>query len=150
MKPSYVIAIVLSIFLVGCGGANKDATPFEQQAQPSQAQNFPAHSARNSLDWNGVYTGQLPCADCTGIDTSLTLHSDQTYTLEESYLGQDEAVFSSSGRFEWNRDGNVIILDNSVGAINHYFVAENQLWKLDIHGQKVQGPLADKYRLIKQ
>ena len=31
------------------------------------------HTTMNSLDWDGTYTGILPCADCKGIETNITL-----------------------------------------------------------------------------
>ena len=32
-----------------------------------------AHNSRNALDWAGTYEGVLPCADCPGIQTRLSL-----------------------------------------------------------------------------
>ena len=37
-----------------------------------------AHNSQNSLDWAGVYQGILPCADCEGFDTVITLNWDET------------------------------------------------------------------------
>ena len=44
------------------------------------------HNAQNSLDWAGTYEGTLPCADCPGIKTTITLKDDNTYTISEEYL----------------------------------------------------------------
>ena len=56
------------------------------------------HNAQNSLDWSGIYTGVLPCADCEGIETTIILKSDNTYLKTEKYLGENE-VFESEGNF---------------------------------------------------
>ncbi|HSW96966.1 MAG TPA: copper resistance protein NlpE [Candidatus Saccharimonadales bacterium] len=53
-----------------------------------------------------TYTGVFPCADCSGLDTTLTLtmstHEARqgTYTLEEVYKGKDLKPFTTSGT--WN------------------------------------------------
>lgn len=53
-----------------------------------------------------TYTGTFPCADCSGLDTTLTLSKDTsnatygTYTLEEIYEGKDLKPYTVSGI--WN------------------------------------------------
>ena len=107
------------------------------------------HNAINSLDWNGTYQGTLPCADCSGIDISITLNQDGTYMLEQSYQGKEDGQLKSEGQFSWNESGNTVTL-SSEDAPNQYFVGENMLMKLDMNGEKVPGELASNYNLIKQ
>ncbi|CAM2979992.1 copper resistance protein NlpE [Vibrio mytili] len=108
-----------------------------------------AHNASNSLDWNGTYKGTLPCADCSGIDITLTLNQDGTYVLEQSYQEKDNGQTKSEGSFTWGENGSVITLNNET-APNQYFVGENVLMKLDINGEKVSGEMAPLYNLSKQ
>lgn len=109
----------------------------------------PAHNSKISLDWDGLYQGVLPCADCESIETSLTLHSNSTYKLVNRYLGKEELDYSFSyGSFSWDRTGSIITLINE-DKPNQYFVGENHLIKLDINGQRISGALADHYRLEK-
>jgi uncharacterized lipoprotein NlpE involved in copper resistance len=107
------------------------------------------HNANNSLDWNGTYQGTLPCADCSGIDISITLNQDGTYVLEQSYQGKEDGQLKSEGQFSWDESGNTVTLTNE-DAPNQYFVGENMLMKLDMNGEKVPGELASNYNLIKQ
>ncbi|HEX5154837.1 MAG TPA: copper resistance protein NlpE N-terminal domain-containing protein [Parafilimonas sp.] len=109
------------------------------------------HTSRNSLDWQGVYTGILPCADCSGIETRLELNTSLDYTLKTKYTGKAGDVFQSSGKFNWNKEGNTIILNDSQspGKADMYFVGENALTKLDMNGNKITGNLADNYVLHK-
>ena|SRR5690554_8196743 len=59
------------------------------------------HTAQNSLDWQGTYSGVLPCADCSGMETQLTLNEDHTYVLTDTYLGEtDSEVNKLTGKFE--------------------------------------------------
>ena len=45
----------------------------------------------------GTYEGTLPCADCSGIRTTLKINSDTTYELRSEYLGRKDGVFEESG-----------------------------------------------------
>ncbi|WP_111497061.1 copper resistance protein NlpE [Marinobacter bohaiensis] len=48
----------------------------------------------------GVWQGVLPCADCPGIDTRLTLYRQpDTYRLEETYQERDAAPVVHEGRW---------------------------------------------------
>ena len=65
----------------------------------------PAHTSQNALDWEGVYQGTIPCADCEGIQTEIKLFGDKTYLKSAKYLGKDESIFTSKGSFTWSEDG---------------------------------------------
>jgi len=110
-----------------------------------------AHNSRNSLDWQGVYTGVIPAADTSGIDVRITLNPDQTYELRYEYLDRANSVFTGKGKFEWDKAGNVIILDTLDGKSfpPYYGVGENILIQLDMKGKKITGNLANNYVLKK-
>lgn len=56
----------------------------------------------------GVFEGVLPCADCEGIRTELTLYQDvanadnNSYILKETYLGVNtgDTIFTSKGKWD--------------------------------------------------
>jgi heat shock protein HslJ len=75
-----------------------------------------AHSSRNALDWSGDYEGTLPCADCPGIQTRLTLRKDETFELSSLAQQRDKAPRVASGRFTWQASGNAITLDAQGGG----------------------------------
>jgi uncharacterized lipoprotein NlpE involved in copper resistance len=137
-----VVAALVVLFVLLCGcAAMKGFTC----AQP---QPFPDNSAV-SLDWQGTYRGTVPCADCEGIETSITLNHDLTYTVKTKYLGKDEKVFEQRGTFAWNEAGSAIVLDDASGDPNRYLVGENALFQLDGEGNRITGDLAEKYVLRK-
>lgn len=105
------------------------------------------HNAQNSLDFEGIYKGSLPCADCEALETTIILNKD-SYTKELVYKGKSAKVFKEEGKFTWNKAGNTIILSNSE-TLNQYFVGENVLIHLDINGKKIEGDLAPLYILKK-
>jgi uncharacterized lipoprotein NlpE involved in copper resistance len=41
--------------------------------------------------------GTLPCADCEGIRTTITLREDETFDRERLYLGKSDTAKSDSG-----------------------------------------------------
>jgi uncharacterized lipoprotein NlpE involved in copper resistance len=109
-----------------------------------------ASNSRNSLDWAGSYQGVLPCASCEGIETTLTLHANNTYQLESVYLGKDvDNRFQQSGIFSWDTKGSIITLDNIAGEARSFRVEEQGVRQLDLSGQMVTGSLAELYRLNK-
>lgn len=107
---------------------------------------YPAHNSMNSLDWQGVYAGTLPCADCAGIHTMLKLNRDLTYELETQYMGKSEQAQKTTGKFHWKKDGSKITLEGKEQA---YFVGENYIKQLDPQGNIITGAFADRYILSK-
>lgn len=109
------------------------------------------HNSRISLDWAGVYTGTLPCADCEGIQTMLQLKSDQTYVRETIYNGKSPEIFRTEGDFQWNADGNSIQLqtEQPENEASFYKVGENSIIQLDLKGNRITGDLAYNYVLTK-
>lgn len=106
------------------------ATVVSAAAQQSGAGNPPTqspdiHNSRISLDWAGTYQGVLPCADCPGTMTRLTLNQDGTYQLVTEARGASTEK-SVSGVFTWQPSGNAITLDKS-GGRQQFAVGEGRL-----------------------
>ena len=106
------------------------------------------HNSQNSLDWAGIYQGQLPCADCSGINTVITLNMDGTYTRQYKYEGRDDSTYKDSGSFSWGKAGSVVRLETQTGQ-QLYKVIENGLIQLDQAGKPVTGSAAGAYTLTK-
>ncbi len=106
-------------------------------------------NSQTSLDWDGTYSGITPCADCEGIETSVTLNKDMTYQLSNTYKGKSADAVIKTGSFTFNKDGNTITLGNITDGPSQYAVGENQLTQLDMEGNKIIGNLADNYVLKK-
>ena len=90
----------------------------------------PAHNSRNALDWAGTYEGVLPCADCPGIRTRLTLRQDGTYELSRLYIDRDREPRLASGRFAWQPGDNAIALEAQHGGAR-FAVGEGRLALLE-------------------
>ena len=107
------------------------------------------HNSRNSLDWVGIYSGIIPCADCDGINVQITLNSDETFKMSYQYIDKGGDVFHDAGIFRWNANGDTIILDGKC-VPRYYKVEENILIQLDLEGKIISGDLANYYILKKQ
>jgi heat shock protein HslJ/uncharacterized lipoprotein NlpE involved in copper resistance len=139
MRTTAFVVIVLFLFTSGAQTA---------QANPAATVAIPDSSA-TSLDWEGTYRGVVPCADCEGIETTITLANDGSYRLEARYLGKSDGAFEEQGFFTWKPEGNVIALEGLTNRPVLYLVGEHHLLQLDLAGKRITGPLADHYRLAK-
>jgi heat shock protein HslJ len=107
------------------------------------------HNSRNALDWAGVYQGVLPCADCPGIETRVSLQQDGGFERTTRYLDRGEQVFTARGRFEWDAQGRRVLTRADDGETQWYQVGEGRLFHLDREGRRIGGELADRYVLEK-
>jgi heat shock protein HslJ len=107
------------------------------------------HTSQSSLDWSGVYKGVIPCADCEGIQTTISLASNHSYTRTMVYLGKQGLPFSDTGNFTWDESGTMIEIKEESGQTQKYKVGENKLFHLDQSGAPITGALAEKYVLTK-
>lgn len=102
-----------------------------------------------------TYTGTLPCADCSGIETTLSLTQENDYTSEgtfeksETYLGRSEEPIKSTGNWTTERgntsdpDATIIVLNpQDPNTVERYLqVNATTLEKLDQQGNEIQSDL---------
>ncbi|MCX2680224.1 copper resistance protein NlpE N-terminal domain-containing protein [Galbibacter sp. EGI 63066] len=143
-----VCCLSLTFTLLGCKQKAKKETP--EITDSEQVIIDSEHSSASSLDWAGTYSGVLPCADCEGIETSISINNDMTFTSKNVYLGKDDSPFETKGTFTWNDAGTTITLNTDHEGPNQYLVGENKLIKLDSDGNKITGDLASMYVLKKE
>jgi uncharacterized lipoprotein NlpE involved in copper resistance len=139
VKILYIILITIALSIFSCNCSEKK--------NPSLPETV--HNSRISVDWEGVYSGTLPCADCEGIFTVIALNNDETYEMTLNYLGADFEV-TYEGSFSWNDSGSIITLDKEGEGMKMFKVGENMIIMLDIFGEEITGELADHYILIKE
>ncbi len=130
------IACALVVLLAAC-------MPRQSQAVAGAAKPADVHTSQNSLDWAGTYEGILPCADCPGVETRLTLHRDGSYELATRALGRDEAAQTVLGQFAWNAAGSGVTLDAKGGG-QQVSVGEGRLVLLDRDGPPAATPSAKR------
>ncbi|MCH8535443.1 MAG: copper resistance protein NlpE [Flavobacteriaceae bacterium] len=153
VKYSFSIFLVLFIVATSCKEVAQETqnSVTKKEALEDSTATYSATS-QNSLDWDGTYFGQLPCANCASIETTLKLHSDLSYQLITKHVKNENSTLDSiHGNFKWI-DGKVVQLEGITNGhqASMYKVEENRLRQLDLEGNLIEGDLAEKYILIKQ
>jgi uncharacterized lipoprotein NlpE involved in copper resistance len=156
-KNVLLIAATAGLLLMSCSqkkelqpGSGVEETTAEAKTDSISVEPITndGHNSQNSLDWAGTYEGTLPCADCPGIKTTITLKDDNTYTMTEEYVDKKTKA-EDKGKFEWDKSGGKISLVSKDGK-RQYIVGENQLIHLDMDGKEITGPNKDLYILKKK
>ena len=144
MKKNTCIVLLIFFSVISCQKQTKTSEVVTNDTI------IKSDNSQNSLDYFGIYKGILPCADCKGIETTLELKENKTYSLKTSYQGKSTKVFEQKGTFKWNDNGNTIELNDIDNAPNSYFVGENTLTQLDRSDNIIEGNLASAYVLKKK
>ena len=144
MKIICYALIIVAVELISCK-SSKSVYKATTESTPIVANN-----SRNMLVWTGTYRGVLPCADCEGIQKTLSLDSNLQYILSIKYLGRDDSARVYTGSFRWNWEGNTITLNEEQDEPVSYFVVESALAQLDMNGKKMIGNMAPNYILSKE
>lgn len=148
MKKNIFLIGLLSLLIISCQQQTKSNSSSKVDSIKNAVAN--SHNAKNSLDYVGTYKGILPCADCDGLETEITINENATFCVKTKYQGKGDKVFEQKGTFVWNKAGNIIVFSDIKNAPNHYFVGENTLTQLDVSGKNIAGSLATAYVLSKQ
>lgn len=155
MKRRNLLAVALlttAVAFVGCKDNKKDNETQTQSEVVTEEGNQEAqevvdmHTSENSLDWAGTYQGVIPCADCPGIETTIVLNEDGTFTKVTVYQDKKDGKFEDKGTFTWDKTGSIVTLKVGDDA-TQYQVREGSLLMLDTEGKEITGELADKYYL---
>jgi copper homeostasis protein (lipoprotein) len=134
-----LISILIATTLYSCNNKKTESTEIPD-----------SHTAPTSLDWQGSYSGNLPCADCNYIETDLTLKDDLNYTLINQYIGKTPSISDTlEGKFTW--EGNIVKLEGIKENVRPlvFKVEENQVRQLDMEGKEITGDLASQYEMKK-
>ncbi|OAM26765.1 MULTISPECIES: copper resistance protein NlpE [Eikenella] len=156
MKPT--AALPLLLLLAACAPQENAAPAASAASEPAAAaaslpeaaiaSGASAAATESGHAWAGRYHGVLPCASCEGIDTTLVLKEDGSYTLSETYQQRHPLTEEASGRFTWRSEGQILQLDQA-GSERLYQIGHGQIWALDMDGKQIEGELAGLY-ILKQ
>jgi uncharacterized lipoprotein NlpE involved in copper resistance len=113
-----IYSSIILLALAACGG---------QKAEPNAAATATGQPSTGNAyaDVAGVYQDTLPCADCLGTITELTLHPDSTFLLRERMLnaeGRPAKSMNTRGVFSFVDGSSKIKLTSSeAGAVARTF-----------------------------
>lgn len=154
-----LLYILVLFCILSCKDDKESSETFENTAKSESEvasekipDNKDGHTSENSLDWDGTYSGVLPCEDCDGIDARLILRKDHTYQLVVRYLGipeKESQDFISEGEFSWENDGANIILEGEKVDFQKFKVGERFLMPLDKIGNVLKAVPGNNFKLLK-
>ncbi|WP_159331094.1 copper resistance protein NlpE [Tenacibaculum maritimum] len=103
------------------------------------------HSTEYALDYEGLYKGTFPCADCSGIQVSLLLTKNNTFRYETTYLGKGHYI--EKGNYSVKEK--ILTLKESNRSI-YFLIGKNRLSFLGEDLKAATGQFASYYELKKQ
>lgn len=143
MNIKFLLIGALVVALAGCKGSASKNTAKEKAVET------PTEVATKANDFCGTYEGTLPCADCEGIKTILTVNADSTYYLKSEYLGVKDGVRETNGVYHLINGDLLELIRPSSGEKTYYKILENSVMLSDEKGTINQGELAEFYILKK-
>jgi copper homeostasis protein (lipoprotein) len=98
---------------------------------------------------SAIFTGDLPCADCTSIRYQLELFPDETFFLRRTYVGRPRSAASDEiGTWVLSRDGRTLTLTRGTDAPLRIAIgAPNTLHVLGASAEGGSGTRGDALRL---
>lgn len=142
MNRKLLLAVMASTLVIAACKPQAPAEPAAPvAAEPAPAaEAAPASATEVPFDvkgFAGTFSGALPCADCPGIDTTVTLKPDGTYTLRE--VRQDKpGSLDSDGTWTAEENGKRVRLDpNSKSEQDRVFAvtSSDEIESLDAEGK---------------
>jgi copper homeostasis protein (lipoprotein) len=98
-------------------------------------------------DMTGIYSGLLPCADCPGIETTLTINPDNTYKIAQVYTEKDSVPFISSGLIKKGEKENIWVFKS---RYNETFYQFEDSVLIMLNQKEIDGLLEQHYILKKK
>ena len=149
MKKMILPVLLTGLFAVSCSKKEeaKAETPQAVEADSAQAQPEEAAKAEAPKKHVGEFSGKLPCADCPGIETKLTLNEDGSFLLDETYLEKKDGQFNAKGSYEVSEDGAFVTLKEEGNDKPRVFLIEEDAVYLV---EKVGDAKKPEYKLAKK
>lgn len=141
MKKSTFLAVAIAVSLFGACKNNKAQNQAETQT--------PVAENQSATDVTGVYTGTLPCADCAGIKTVLTLKDANDFELSSTYLKDEPKTFLEKGKANWDEATQTLTLSAGQTDEQKFLLENGNFVLLNAEGKKNEGELAAHYVLTK-
>jgi copper homeostasis protein (lipoprotein) len=153
MNRKLLLAVMASTLVIAACKPQAPAEPAAPAADtapaasaepaPVATESTPASSAADVpfdvKGFAGTFSGTLPCADCPGIDTTISLKPDGTYTVHEAYQGKPDS-FDGDGTWTAEENGKRVRLDpNSKSEQDRLFAVKSsdEIESLDIEGKPI-------------
>ncbi len=116
-----------------------------------QTTDHPVHiePMEKSLEFHGVFYGFLPCTDCNGIKSTLSLKQKNNYLLVTQPAKESSRESYEKGKYTWNDETNTVVLTpRDESKTRQYLIKdEGTLILLNSDGSPMKGDKSDSYTL---
>lgn len=132
--------LIISLIIISCNSSSKNEDELSKNkmemhlGEPIHVESLP-----------GTYRAILPCEDCDGIETEISLGSDEMYHSKSKHLGKSEEIFEEIGEYYLEDEGTVLILEGIDSEPVSYIVEGENLIQLDKNNQRIKGKHEKSY-----
>lgn len=134
------ILVAFTLFQFSCNNNTNQNQKENKIIQPKSA----------DTNFSGTFSGLIPCADCPGIELTVSFNPDSSF-LESMIYQERNSSFKDSG--QWDRDGKILkVKYNNEQATPRYFLikSDSTIAWLDADKKEIEGPLKEHYILKKK
>jgi hypothetical protein len=78
-----------------------------------------------NLEFHGVFYGFIPCADCNGIKTTLSLKQNNLYLLVTQPARESSREYYEKGKYTWDDDKRTVVLTPRKGEPHNYHIEDD-------------------------
>jgi hypothetical protein len=107
--------------------------------------------ANDDDEFHGVYYGFIPCDNCPGLKSTLSLNKNDNYLLVTQQAKESSRENYEKGKYTWDDEKKLVVLTPRKGSkdseIKQYQIEKNALILLDNKGHRFAGKDADRYIL---
>lgn len=137
-KPLATLAIVALLSFTACKKTDSMATETPK-----------ADSTQVTRTVSGMYEGVLPCADCPGIETTLSFDNDSN--VSKTVLYQDSKGAAETEKGKWKLNGPYVEVTFKDNQTEFYLIkTDSTIAILDQDKKEIQSELASHYILSKE
>lgn len=108
--------------------------------------------ADTSQDFYGVFYGYLPCDDCAGVKTTLSLQQKHNYLLVIQPARESSREYFERGKYQWNDNDRIVVLTPKKEGISprrYYIENEGTLIQLNEHGIRMDRHVLQRSDVVK-
>lgn len=156
IKHSNLTLIFFSLLLSASPAMAKTDIEAQQnfaKALAKSRQSETDHSAHKpidkSLDFHGIFYGYLPCNDCDGIKSTLSLKQNNNYLLVTQPARDSSREYYEKGKYKWDEENHLLILTSRKDSSTRQFLIKDEgtIVQLNSDGTRMSEELEDDYTL---
>lgn len=120
----------------------------EQKMDHTEHHAAPVDKVDKSLEFHGVFYGYLPCSDCNGVKTTLSLKQHDNYLLVTQPARESSREYYEKGKYTWDEESRTVTLTSRKDAAIHKYYIENEgtIIQINNDGSRMAGG-QDRYTL---